>query len=248
MKSPIILLLLTCMSLAFTNKSNFIDEQKRYERVRTALDEKENKIKKVLSENDLELNSYNLLFIAYKDIGELELYAKKKNESEYSLLKTYSICEESGSLGPKRKQGDYQVPEGFYHIDRYNPSSNFYLSLGINYPNQSDRKKSNASNLGGDIFIHGNCFTIGCLPMTDDSIKEIYLYAVYAKNNGQSKIPVYIFPFKMTDQNFIKYSSNYKANKGLVAFWKNLKRGYDSFISDKTELKVRVLENGDYAF
>lgn len=248
MKPPLILTIFIIMSLAFTNKNDFLNDQKLYKRVRTAISEKENFVEKSLADKSIEASNFDLLIVAYKDISELELYAKKKNESEYSLLKSYSICEESGSLGPKRKQGDFQVPEGFYFIDRYNPSSNFYLSLGINYPNQSDRIKSNASNLGGDIFIHGNCVTVGCLPMTDDAIKEIYLYAVYAKNNGQSKIPVYIFPFKMTDQNFNKYASEYKSNKSLVAFWKNLKRGYDSFISDKTELKVRVLESGDYAF
>lgn len=70
------------------------------------------------------------------------------------------------------------------------------MSLGLNYPNLSDRKKSKATNLGGDIFIHGDCVTIGCLPMTNELIKEIYLYAIYAKNNGQEKIPVYIFPIQ----------------------------------------------------
>jgi len=43
----------------------------------------------------------------------------------------------SGKLGPKRQQGDMQIPEGFYHISGFNPASNFYLSLRINYPNPS---------------------------------------------------------------------------------------------------------------
>lgn len=38
--------------------------------------------------------------------------------------------------------------------------------------------------------------------MTDDKIEEIYLYAIHAKSNGQKEIPVYLFPFKMTDKKF----------------------------------------------
>ncbi len=56
-----------------------------------------------------------------------------------SLFKTYKVCALAGTLGPKRMEGDYQVPEGFYYINEFNPQSNYYLSLGINYPNESDK-------------------------------------------------------------------------------------------------------------
>jgi murein L,D-transpeptidase YafK len=151
-------------------------------------------------------------------------------------------------LGPKREEGDYQVPEGFYYIDRFNPASSYYLSLGINYPNLSDRRKSTATNPGGDIFIHGSCVTIGCIPMTDDKIKEIYLYAINAKNNGQNKIQVYIFPFRMTDQNFNRFRKEYSNNTGLIDFWTNLKTGYDKFEKYKKELDISVNDAGDYVF
>lgn len=143
-------------------------------------------------------------------------------------------------------EGDLQVPEGFYYIDRFNPASSYYLSLGINYPNESDKKKSNASRLGGDIFIHGANVTIGCMPMTDDKIKEIYLYAVYAKDNGQNKIPVYIFPFQMTDRNFYYYKKYY--NESLINFWDNIKKGYDIFQNSKKELNIKIDSNGNYVF
>jgi len=241
-------LFLTTIIFAFTFQSDFLNEQKKYVRVRTAIKEKGRIIEQHLTNEGLELTDINLLLIAYKDIGELELYVKHKNEKTYKHVDTYIICSNSGKLGPKRKQGDYQVPEGFYHIDRFNPSSNFYLSLGLNYPNKSDRKKSKSSNLGGDIFIHGACVTIGCLPMTNDKIKEIYLYAVYGRNNGQTKIPVYIFPFKMNDRNFTKYKTKYSSNAKLIAFWTNLKAGYDKFDKEKAELEVKISDNGDYQF
>lgn len=235
MKSTIFILL-TLLFCAFTFQIGFLSEQKKYERVRTAIKEKVVAISIKLKENGLTWSDLNILLIAYKDSDELEIYAKKKNEKTYAKLITYEICSRSGQLGPKRKQGDNQVPEGFYHIDRFNPTSNFYISLGLNYPNQADQKKSKASNLGGDIFIHGSCVTIGCMPMTDDNIKEIYLYAIHAKNNGQAKIPVYVFPFRMSDHNFITYKTKYKDNKILIDFWANLKQGYDKFVRIKRKL------------
>ena len=84
--------------------------------------------------------------------------------------------------------------------------------------------------------------------MTDENIKEIYLYAVYARNNGQTKIPVYIFPFKMTDKNFSEYKSEYKDNKELIDFWTNLKTGYESFKKETKELKIKVDSKGNYIF
>lgn len=194
----VLILLITSVVLAFTLQSDFLSDQKRYKRVRTAIDEKSELLKSQLQKKDLELDNFHLLMVAYKASDEFELYVKENTSETYEHLKTYEICSKSGKLGPKRKQGDLQVPEGFYHIDRFNPYSNFYLSLGINYPNASDRIVSKASNLGGDIFIHGECVTIGCLPMTTDKIKEIYMYAVHARNNGQSQIPVYIFPYRMS--------------------------------------------------
>jgi murein L,D-transpeptidase YafK len=81
------------------------------------------------------------MLLAYKEEQELELYAKNKAEVTFKKIARYSICQKSGQLGPKRKQGEDQVPEGFYHIDRFNPASFYHLSLGINYPNAADQKK-----------------------------------------------------------------------------------------------------------
>lgn len=244
----LLILILTAICSNSIAQDNFLQQQKRYVRVRTALAEKERSLAANLRKNELAANNIHILITAYKAEKELEIYAKKGNEAEYKLIAVYDICTSSGELGPKRKQGDGQVPEGFYQIDRFNPASNFYLSLGINYPNQADRKKSGAANLGGDIFIHGSCVTIGCLPVTDDKIKEIYLYAVFARNNGQSNIPAYIFPFRMTDTNFHTYKNRYEKNQTLINFWTNLKTGYDRFVSDKKALNGSVDQSGNYRF
>ncbi|MEI0488177.1 L,D-transpeptidase family protein [Brachyspira pulli] len=224
----------------------FLDDQKRYNRVRTAIKEKDTIVKSNIKNNNIKLEELNILIIAYKEEGILDIYAKNKSDETYKKINSYKIVQKSGVLGPKRMEGDLQVPEGFYYIDRFNPASSYYLSLGINYPNESDKKKSDKPRLGGDIFIHGSTVTIGCMPMTDDKIKEIYLYAVYAKDNGQNKIPVYIFPFKMTDTNFNHYKEQY--NKTLINFWTNLKKGHDLFQNTKKELKIKIDPEGNYIF
>ncbi len=194
MKSLFALFLALCL-ISFT-VGDFKTDQLRYSRVRTAFAEKEKHLNEILSQKGLSTSQLQLAIFAYKNEKKVEVWAT--NTNEYQLIKTYDFCSTSGSLGPKRQQGDMQIPEGLYHIDRFNPASNFYLSLGINYPNSSDRMRANG-NAGGDIFIHGDCVTIGCIPITDDKIKELYALCVLAKDQGQNHIPVNIFPFKMSD-------------------------------------------------
>lgn len=249
MKTKTLLLIGLPLVLGFASKSDFLSEQKKHERVKQAYKEKLTSIEQQLKQLNLDKDNLNILITAFKEEKELVIYAKTKTATSYKKLMSYSICESSGTLGPKRKQGDAQVPEGFYKIDRYNPSSLYYLSLGINYPNPSDKIKSTAKNLGGDIFIHGECVTIGCMPMTNDKIKEIYIYALQAKQSGQNNIPVYVFPFKMTAENIKKHNESYKSNTALLNFWNNLKTGYDSFHNNFKELNVTVDKtNGEYRF
>jgi len=243
-----ILSVLIGILVSFSPQTSFLTDQKKYARVRTAISEKHDLLEQKLKSNHFTFDNLNILLVVYKESDRLDLYAKNPTERQYKKILSYSVCSRSGHLGPKRKQGDSQVPEGFYHIDRFNPTSSFYLSLGINYPNPSDRIKGETGNLGGDIFIHGSCVTIGCIPMTDSYIKEIYLLAVHARNNGQSNIPVYIFPFEMNDQNMAVYEKKYKENTALINFWKNLKTGYDLFMNNHEKLSVSVTKTGDYSF
>jgi len=244
----IAIVLLSILVTSFIIQPDFISDQKRYSRVRTAFEKKGSIILDRLKEAGINLDELNILIVVYKAEELLNIYAKQKTDSVYKKIITYDICASSGQPGPKRKQGDYQVPEGYYFIDRYNPYSNFFLSLGINYPNQSDRKKSNAKHLGGDIFIHGSCVTIGCMPMTDNNIMEIYLYAIYARNSGQLKIPVYIFPFEMTDKNLISYKNKYQNYPSLINFWKKLKIGFDKFNTEKMTLNISSDKYGNYIY
>lgn len=128
------------------------------------------------------------LFIrAFKQEGELEVWAGNR---KLRLIKTYPILAASGGLGPKLQRGDRQVPEGWYHIDRFNPKSRFHLSLGLNYPNEADRIRSGRRDPGSDIFIHGSNVSIGCLAMGNPAIEEIYGVA----RDMKSRIQVLILP------------------------------------------------------
>ncbi len=228
--------------------SSFREDQKKNSRVRVAYNEKDGSIKKLLKEHSIDISFLKIFIRVFKKEAMMEVWAAGKGESAFRLLKTYPICASSGGLGPKRKGGDGQVPEGFYHIESFNPFSNFFLSLKVSYPNQSDKVLCDTKNPGGDIFIHGNCVTIGCMPITDDKIKEVYLLAVEAKNAGQSLISVHVFPCKMdaTGMNYLE--KEYPRQQKLLNFWKDLKQGFDFFENGKKIPAVSVNKDGSYSF
>lgn len=226
--------------------SDFKSSQVKFPRVKAAFLHKEELVSKAFSAQGITLSQAKLFIRVFKKDKQLELWAANKTESVYKRIKVYEVCALSGGSGPKRKGGDGQTPEGFYYIDRYNPSSNFHLSLGINYPNSSDRVLGGNNYLGGDIFIHGNCVTIGCVPLTDDKIEEVYIAAVQARQNGQQKISVHIFPSKEIMQNDETLKNS--GTKELVAFWTNIKKGYIFFEKENKLPTVTVDKKGEYIF
>lgn len=117
---------------------------------------------------------------AFKSERELEVWGSAPGQP-MKLLKTYAFCAASGELGPKRRQGDLQVPEGFYEVSSFNPWSDWHLSLKVSYPNASDAVLSDPKNPGGLIYLHGGCASIGCIAITDPAIEEVYLLAADAK-------------------------------------------------------------------
>lgn len=179
---------------------------------------------------------------AFKHEKQLELWVQK-DTVQFALFKTYTICQDRGTLGPKRKQGDLQVPEGVYWIDVFNPKSSFHLSLRINYPNASDLHFSDKEHPGGEIYLHGGCASTGCIPIQDPNIEEVYLLALAAKNNGQINIPVHIFPCRMTDR---RMDNLIRENLQHRFFWENLQPVFYYFEEHKILPEVVVDENGRY--
>ena len=181
-----------------------------------------------------------VIFRAFKKEAEFEIW-KQKSDGQYTLLKTYPMCRWSGQLGPKKREGDRQVPEGFYTIApaQMNPNSHYYLSMNVGYPNAYDRAWDRE---GGDIMVHGICSSRGCFSMTDPQIAEIYAIARDAFNAGQRQIQFQSYPFRMNAENLAKF--RYDPN---IAFWRELKNGADHFEATKAEVPVTVC-NRHYVF
>jgi len=231
--------------MIFTSDS-FLKDQRRYKRFRVAEKEALETVQTMFKEKELSFPNTQLFIRVFKKEERVELWAYSEKKSEYVLVKYYEVCEQSGELGPKRKEGDRQVPEGVYFIDRFNPFSDYYLSLGINYPNASDKILGDKKRPGGDIFIHGRCVTIGCIPIEDDPIKELYLICVYAKNSGQKRIPVHIFPTVMNTAGMDYLAEEADDDDRTRSFWENLRPVYLSFQNDKQLNKITITALGRY--
>jgi len=173
------------------------------------------------------------LIRTYKKEAELEVW-KKKSNGDYALLKTYPMCRWSGQLGPKKREGDMQVPEGFYSIapGQMNPNSHYYLAFNVGYPNAYDRAYGRT---GGNVMVHGVCSSAGCFSMTDDQVADIYAIARESFAGGQREIQLQSYPFHMTAENMAKFRLDPN-----IDFWKNLKDGSDHFEVTKDEPSVLV--------
>jgi murein L,D-transpeptidase YafK len=173
-----------------------------------------------------------ILLRIYKEESKAEIWKKRRSDGRYALLKSYDICRFSGKLGPKKKEGDKQAPEGFYSVSpgQMNPRSNYFLSFNIGYPNAYDRA---LGRNGQHVMMHGDCLSAGCYAMTDEQIGEIYALAQNAFAGGQKAFQVQALPFRMNAQNMAR-----RRNNENIAFWKNLKQGSDNFEVTKLEPKV----------
>lgn len=187
----------------------FIDYQRSFPRINEVIRQKEDTLMKQFRNKDLVWPARFIYIRSFKYDSQLEVWVKNEPSEKYKLFKTYKVCALAGSLGPKRMQGDYQVPEGFYYINEFNPNSAFHLSLGLNYPNSSDRILSDSIQPGGDIYIHGSCVTTGCIPITDGQIEELYILAAHARSEGQDFIPVHIFPIQFNNPRSVNYLNRY---------------------------------------
>ncbi|MCB1511963.1 MAG: murein L,D-transpeptidase, partial [Hyphomicrobiaceae bacterium] len=171
----------------------------------------------------------------FKQESQLEIW-KQRPDGRFYLFRTYPICNWSGGLGPKRRKGDKQSPEGFYSVAKWqmNPNSSFHLAFNLGYPNAYDR----ANGRTGDfLMVHGKCKSAGCYAMTDALIEEIYALAREAFSGGQERFEVHAFPFRMTEANLLRHKNNpnYK-------FWMTLKEGYDHFEMTRRPPRVVVCQ------
>jgi murein L,D-transpeptidase YafK len=230
-----------------TTYTSFLDYQKSFERPAEALSRKEDTLRKQFEAKKLTWPAKYIYLRSFKYDSQLEVWVKDEINEPFQLFKTYRVCALAGTIGPKRMEGDFQVPEGFYYINEFNANSTYYLSLGLNYPNASDRMLSDSLQPGGDIYIHGSCVTIGCIPLTDAQIDEIYILATQAKSNGQDFIPVHIFPIRYNVKKSLDYLNGVtKDDPQLKQFEIRLSDAFDYFEKYKQLPVVLVNEKGDY--
>ncbi|MBW3553702.1 MAG: hypothetical protein KY466_09330 [Gemmatimonadetes bacterium] len=211
---------------------SFLARQLEFPRVRRAYESRAVRVAGLFEDRRVE--TPEVFFRVFKREQVLEVWARNREAGSFQLLSTYPVCKLSGRLGPKRRQGDLQIPEGFYEIDLLNPTSQYHLSMRVDYPNAVDRARGGNERLGGDIYIHGGCATIGCVPVTDEWIEEIYLIAVSAREAGQQTIPVHIFPTRLDPAGLSWLGSTYGPQFVDYPFWQNLQEGYLAFETTRT--------------
>ncbi len=244
-----VFLLLSACSFGQGTQVSFVEFQRSLPRPFIAMQTKLDTLQKQFASKGLKWPVKNIYIRSFKFDSQLEVWVSNGRKEPYKLFKTYRVCALAGSLGPKRMRGDYQVPEGFYYINEFNPNSNYHLSLGLNYPNASDKVLADPVHPGGDIYIHGSCVTVGCIPLTDQQIDELYILAAHAKSEGQDYIPVHIFPIKYNNKKGVDYLATLtKSDVRLKDFASKLEAVYDHFEITHQLPVIMTDSRGDYQF
>jgi murein L,D-transpeptidase YafK len=115
------------------------------------------------------------------------LYLMRNNK----VLRAFKVSLGLRPDGHKQFEGDYRTPEGKYSLNRRNPNSEFFLSIQISYPNETDiaRARRQGQRPGGAIMIHGQPniprkprdyysnvdWTEGCIAVSNSDMVEIWL-------------------------------------------------------------------------
>lgn len=242
--------MIACFAIFFANtlfaQTSFANTQKAYSS-HVISSKLEDSLKLQFKAKKLTWPPQNVFIRSFKYDRLLELWVKNKNVDSFTLFKTYKVCMQSGGIGPKRSEGDNQVPEGFYYINEFNSRSNYHLALGLNYPNASDKVLSDAKKPGGDIYIHGNCVSTGCIAIQDYPIEEVYTLASIAKTNGQDFVPVHIYPVNYGAKKSLDYlTESIKGKQAVNKSILNIKAVYDYFQLKKRLPVILVNKKGDY--
>jgi murein L,D-transpeptidase YafK len=223
------------------------DAQARYGRVREARQRTGRVVDQLFAKAGADYPA-PVLLRAFKDEGLLELWALSGAKGRFVRVAAFPFTGTSGDLGPKRRRWDRQIPEGFYKVKSFNGASRFHLSLEVDYPNASDRVLSDRRHPGNNIFIHGNELSIGCIPLGDLGIEQVYL-AVLDSASAGFEVPVQIFPCSFADPECQRTLQKYfRRRPALKEFWANLEEGYRAFEQDGVPRSFTVDERGRYVF
>lgn len=206
---------------------------------RAAKARRADKVQKLFSDAGVKWPAAEMLYRVFKKEWKLEVWANDEKGKPLSPIATYGICMISGVLGPKHKEGDRQVPEGFYTLNYITTQTAYHLAMYVNYPNPWDKKQSPVSP-GSDILVHGSCASIGCVSMGDETIEELYTMAapLYAKSG---KIQMHVFPAR--DMKAAMAEPEMAEN---VSFWKMIEPTKEKFDQDHLMPTVTFDGFGNY--
>lgn len=171
-----------------------------------------------------------ITLLGFKQEKRLELWARQG--SRWHWVQSYPMLAASGGAGPKLQEGDGQVPEGLYRLEYLNPNSQFHLSIKLNYPNAFDRAQAQAegrTRLGGDIFIHGQAVSIGCLAMGDRVAEQLF---VLVQRVGLAQVQVLLAPRDFRRTGLPSPQAGQPA--WLPALYQDLDRALQAFTLDST--------------
>lgn len=147
----------------------------------------------MFKEKGFEYPPAKLTMLAFKDTRMLEVYVGS-NDGIFQHLHTYPVLGASGRLGPKLREGDFQVPEGVYRLEALEPNTPYHLALRLNYPNDFDIARARVDGRtrpGSDILIHGSNGSVGCLAVGDSAAEDLF---VLANDTSDHNIAIIICP------------------------------------------------------
>lgn len=191
-------------------------------RAEAALENRKAVVEALFDEAGVTFPPAQVFLRVFKKEGELEAWASSEKGGEMKRIATYKVCKMSGDIGPKRREGDLQVPEGFYRIEYFWPDSSFYLAGKVSYPNGLDRQLGGPAP-GGEIMLHGGCASIGCISMSDERMEELYVMGTSVHFKGEP-VNIHIFPTRGMRE--LLDSGEHPEHH---AFWENLVEGLEAF-------------------
>jgi len=228
--------------------SKFIKNQKNAERVIDARATKGGIVQRLFQKANVSYPAQQLYIRFLKKDKVLEVWAGDHG-NKLAPITSYHVYKASGVLGPKRAQGDLQVPEGFYtqkdadvnnREGYFNENSDHHLSFSTNYPNPSDKILGDKDDPGDKIYLHGGSASIGCIAIEDEWIKELYLISLDTYMTGNT-VNIHSFPSYMEDFDMEDLKKEAGDDTELYKFWeKMLKPGYDYFEKHREIPKIDI--------
>lgn len=212
-----------------------------------------------------------VVFRNFKLESEFEIWGGN-TDKDLKLIKTFEVCAADFQPGPKLKQGDYKTPEGFYELrtlldsriswmwinlddeqldDRGAVGEGSSFKLFMPYPNSYDRKRTRDNlgkgvSTGGEICLHGNCASAGCISFRNNLYSAVYLFAQHHNNSKYGNPTIHSFPFRFTERTKKYYADKAEGmnTENALNFWADLEKGYTKFNENPKRLRWSVTESG----